>query len=197
MNERTRMMAGNNLQPRRVGLYLNNELAGSLRLLGLEPEPSDGSPQMEPISATQITCAIHRYAQAVVDANRELERMLDPEEWNYLAYALSGCDDIWDLAAVSKPYLALVREYAEYAHSYERAGDKYFKTQGGDEGVRQLLTRLNKLSSIHADAIVAAVRYHWAYSEIHPSDHRWFSVAARLPKCKEERHRQRRGRPQP
>lgn len=168
-------------QPRRIGLALTGDLARSMRILGLEPEPLPGPTGIpgEPAGATEVTAALSRYAVAVGDAGRELERTLDRDEWNMIADLLNGCADLWDYSATPMPSLLLIRAQVEDGHRLDRSGDKWFGEEEGDRKVKALLGKLAKMSTIHGDAILAAARYFWRHAGIDHNEDRWWAVTHR------------------
>lgn len=166
---------------RRIGLYLGEGLARSMRILGLEPDPLPGPTGIpgEPAGATEITAALSRYAAAVNDAGQELDRLLTRDEWNLIADMLNGCADLWDYSGTPMPSLLLIRAQVEDGHRLDRVGDKWFGEEVGDRRVKELLGKLAKMSTVHGDAILAAARYFWRHADIDHSEERWWSVARR------------------
>jgi len=167
---------------RRVSLNLTPALTRSLRVLGLTPEidPDSG---VAVDGATQITSALARYAEAIDRAGRELDQLLDRQEWNLMADVLNGCADIWEWSETPMSSLLLIRAEVEDGHRLDRAGDKWFGEElepgSGDKATKALLGKLGKLTTIHGDAIMAAIRYFWRCPEIDHTEHCWWTVAFR------------------
>ncbi len=163
---------------RRIMLSLSPSLAQSLHVLGLSPEPDPDS-GVAVDGATQITAALGRYADAVDRAGRELERLLTRQEWNLMADVLNGCADIWEWSETPMSSLLLIRAEVEDGHRLDGVGDKWFGEGEGDLKVKGLLAKLCKLSTIHGDAILSAIRYFWRHTEIDHSETKWWTVTYR------------------
>jgi hypothetical protein len=168
---------------RRISLAVSPRLDQVLRTLGLEPEakPDDGVPAD---GATQVTSALSRYAELLDRASREVDQILERDEWNYLVDVLNGCADLWDWSESPIPSLSLIRANAEDAHRLDGAGDKWFGDEPGsaDKATKIFLAKLGapKLQPIHGDAILAAVRWFWRHhQDINHTKHRWWTAEFR------------------
>lgn len=148
-----------------------------VRTLGLEPAAPDQ------FGAAQAWGALARYAGLLNRAGRELEQVLDHQEWRYLADALNGCADLWDYDGPPIPGLTLILAEAADAHLLNRAGDRRFDSDP-DGRVTALIGKLQSLTPTHGDAILAAVRWFWGHTEL-GADSEWWRVAARTGPARE------------
>ena len=170
-------------EQRRIAITLNPSLARSMRVLGLTPaiDAADGVPAD---GATQLTAALARYADAVDRAGRELNQVFGREEWNLMADVLNGCADVWEYSPNPSMYsLSLIAAEIEDGHRLDGLGYKWFDEndrKGSDAKVKVLLGKLGKLSSLHGDAIMAAIRFFWRHTEIDHSEARWWTPEFRL-----------------
>jgi hypothetical protein len=152
---------------RRVKISLGPALTRSLKILGLSPDidPADGVPAD---GAIQITAALVRYADAIDRAGRELNQLLDREEWNLMADVLNGCADLWEYSESPPMYsLSLIRAEVEDGHRLDGLGYKWFGEEDrkkADAKLKALLGKLGKLNSLQGDAIMAAVRHFWRHA---------------------------------
>lgn len=161
---------------RRINLTFTDGLAHSLAVLGFT---TDLDPSEVPApGATQITGAMARYADAIGRANRELERTLTREEWNFLADVMNGCVDIW-CGAPANAFLRDLLANAADGQALDGTGDKWLGNElepgSGEKATKALLAKLRGLTVIHADAIMCAIRYFWLHCQDvdHVSDEWW------------------------
>lgn len=122
-------------------------------------------------SARTINGCLRRLAMLVEQASRELEAVLTRAEWNLLADALNGCADVSlpTLCPSHVPALALID-----AHGINR----------------ELNAKLAALTSVHGEAILAAVRWFWTHTEPGVIDHtkdEWWKPEFRALAATEEK----------
>src|SRR5271166_1540668 len=110
---------------RRLKLTLTPALDHSLRVLGLNAriDPNDGVPVD---GVVQVTSALARYADAIEQASRDLDRLFDRAEWNLIADVLNGCADLWEWSERPMSSLTLIRAEIEDGHRLNRLGYKWF-----------------------------------------------------------------------
>jgi hypothetical protein len=153
---------------RRIQLSVDGDV---FRVLALDPERHGAVP---------VSAALARYAQHIARASREVEYLLDRDEWNLLADVLKGRDTLRDHPGRPLSHLLLIKAMVEDGHRLDGVGYKWFGNEAGDARVRALVKRLNGLSDLHGDAIAAAVRYYWdAHERVDRQNDEWWKLAFR------------------
>ena len=153
--------------PRRVQVNADI-LEPSLRTLGYSPD--------HPLSL-QIQESVKILADLVHRASVEVEKILDPEEWNLIADVLNGCLDLYLYSESSLPASLLLTAQVEDAHRLDRVGDKWFEADS-DRRMTALRFKIQDMSELQCHVVLAAVRYFWTVQE-HPDD--WWLVKHRIP----------------
>lgn len=138
-----------------------------------------------------INGSLSRYAGLIERAAAELTAVLERAEWNYLADCLNGCADLWMDTPIHT--LTLIGAEAEDAHRLNRTGDKWLTSAGdrlakpaerkaADAKVAEMLAKLQSLTALHGEAIMAAVRHFWSEDGVESIDHtkdEWWTVKFR------------------
>lgn len=107
-----------------------------------------------------ITGPQRRLARLVSRAARELDAVLDRNEWNAIADVMNGTADLYDYADSDVPALLMVRANLEDSPGI----DKKWKIK-----LPELLAKLQALTPVHGEAILCAVR--WAWRNVDAWDH--------------------------
>jgi len=174
---------------RRIMITTTDSLARSLRVLGLSPD-ADKEAGVPAAGSQQIIGAMARYADAIGHAGRELDRILTRPEWNMIADLMNGCADLWDYSESPIGAMHMIVANIEDGQRLDGAGDKWLadelRPRSGDKKTAELVEKLRRLSPIHGDAIVAAVRYFWSHSpDVDHVEDRWWTVEFRTkPRAK-------------
>lgn len=115
---------------------------------------------------TAVIGTLNRFAALVEQAAREVDAVLSREEWNALADANNGCYDLFDFGEPQTSPLTIL--WANVQDS-EGLGEKW----GIDR--RSLVAHLKRLTPLHGEAILAAVRWFWSHCDAidHQKDEWW------------------------
>jgi hypothetical protein len=106
---------------------------------------------------------------------------------------LGGPDDIYDHADAGLSPLVRLCAEAEDGHRLNREGDRWYLDRSGvgedlpsraeraaaDGRVSELLAHLRSLTPLHAEAILAAVRWFWQHDGIDHTADEWWAVGFR------------------
>jgi hypothetical protein len=104
-----------------------------------------------------------RLARLIERAARDIP--LVREEWNAVADVLNGCADLYDYADSSVPPLLMITANLQDSPGL---GEKW------EIDVPGLCRKLNKLSPVQGEAILAAVRWFWRHTDTdHTTDEWW------------------------
>lgn len=129
--------------------------------------------------AGEVTALLEHLAELIGRATAELQKILTPEDWWYLADVLNGTGaDLGGGPGWPRHTIALLVAQVEDSHSLDGVGTKWYPAEDSDARVRALARRLRGLSETHAEAIAAAVRYFWSRPDV-ARDTAWWTMAAR------------------
>ena len=128
-----------------------------------------------------LNLAIEAFGGLIARATVDNEQVFTRAEWNLIADANNGTLFLADMDANSQLWTNVAD-----GHRLNALGDKWLG-EGADEQVASVIRQLREMDSVHAWAVVWAVRVFWRHcQDIDHESHEWWTLRYRRERLKSE-----------